>query len=214
MNELNLADLRRDYIKDGLLETDVDPNPFAQFSKWFDQATKSGILEPNAMSHATVGPDGQPSIRIVLLKGVDERGFIFYTNYESRKGKDMDSNPKSALLFFWGELERQVRIEGVVEKVDPTISKGYFDTRPEGSRIGAWSSNQSEVVPSRDYLEERYTQNAVKYSGREIPMPHYWGGYRLVPSTFEFWQGRGSRMHDRIRFRLIDGVWVMDRLSP
>lgn len=214
MNEMNLADLRRDYIKDGLLEADVDPNPFAQFSKWFDQATKSGILEPNAMSHATVAPDGQPSIRIVLLKGVDEHGFIFYTNYESRKGKDMVSNPKSALLFFWGELERQVRIEGVVEKVDPTISKVYFDSRPEGSRIGAWSSNQSEVVPSRDFLEDRFEKNAAFYAGKSIPMPDYWGGYRLVPHTFEFWQGRGSRMHDRIRFRLIDGAWIIDRLSP
>lgn len=214
MNEMNLADLRRDYIKDGLLESDVDTNPFIQFAKWFEQASKSGIVEPNAMSHATVAPDGQPSIRIVLLKGVDERGFVFYTNYESRKGKDMDLNPKSALLFFWGELERQVRIEGTVEKVDAEISKAYFNSRPEGSRVGAWSSDQSEVVPSRDFLEARFEQNLAKFAGKQIPMPHYWGGYRLVPHTFEFWQGRGSRMHDRIRFRLVDGAWVTDRLSP
>ncbi len=214
MNEMNLADLRRDYIKDGLLESDVDPNPFKQFSVWFDQATKSGILEPNAMSHATVDPQGQPSIRIVLLKGVDERGFVFFTNYGSRKGKDMESNPKSALLFFWGELERQVRIEGVIEKIDEAQSKAYFDSRPEGSRIGAWSSDQSEVVPSRDYLEHRFAENTALYAGKQIPMPAYWGGYRLVPHTFEFWQGRGSRMHDRIRFRHIDGNWIIDRLSP
>lgn len=214
MNEMNLADLRRDYIKDGLLESDVEADPFRQFAKWFDQATKSGIIEPNAMSHATVAPDGQPSIRIVLLKGVDERGFVFYTNYGSRKGKDMDLNPKSALLFFWGELERQIRIEGTVEKVEAEVSKAYFDTRPEGSRIGAWSSDQSDVVPSRDFLEERFAANSAKYAGKEIPMPPYWGGYRLVPHTFEFWQGRGSRMHDRIRFRLAGGAWEMDRLSP
>jgi pyridoxamine 5'-phosphate oxidase len=214
MNELNLADLRRDYTKNGLLETDVNPDPFRQFSAWFDQATKSGILEPNAMSHATVSPDGQPSIRIVLLKGVDEHGFIFFTNYESRKGRDMEMNPKSSLLFFWGELERQVRIEGVIEKISKASSKAYFDSRPEGSRIGAWSSNQSEIVDSRDTLEQRFEENKKLYAGKDIPMPDYWGGYRLVPSMIEFWQGRGSRMHDRIRYRQIDAHWNIDRLSP
>jgi pyridoxamine 5'-phosphate oxidase len=214
MSDLNLADLRREYTKNGLLESDVDKDPFRQFSTWFDQATKSGILEPNAMSHASVSPDGQPSIRIVLLKGVDEKGFIFFTNYESRKGKDMVSNPKSSLLFFWGELERQIRIEGVIEKIDKLQSKAYFDSRPEGSRIGAWSSNQSEVVISRDFLEKRYEENMAAFAGKEIPMPDYWGGYRLVPNMIEFWQGRGSRMHDRIRYRLLDGSWVVDRLSP
>jgi pyridoxamine 5'-phosphate oxidase len=214
MNELNLADLRRDYTKNGLLETDVHPDPFRQFSVWFDQASKSGILEPNAMSHATVSPDGQPSIRIVLLKGVDEHGFIFFTNYESRKGRDMEMNPKSSLLFFWGELERQVRIDGVIEKISKASSKAYFDSRPEGSRIGAWSSNQSEIVDSRDTLEQRFEENMKLYAGNDIPMPDYWGGYRLVPSMIEFWQGRGSRMHDRIRYRLIDAQWNIDRLSP
>ncbi len=214
MSELNLADLRREYTKNGLLETDVDADPFRQFSVWFEQATNAGIVEPNAMSHATVSPDGQPSIRIVLLKGVDDRGFIFFTNYESRKGKDMDQNPKTSLLFFWGELERQVRIEGDIEKISKDQSRAYFDSRPAGSRIGAWSSNQSEVVASRDFLERRYEENVAKYVGDDIPMPDYWGGYRLVPNMIEFWQGRGSRMHDRIRFRLVDGSWVIDRLSP
>ncbi len=214
MSELNLADLRRDYIKNGLLESDVDPDPFRQFSVWFEQAVKSGIMEPNAMSHATVSPDGQPSMRIVLLKGIDDKGFIFFTNYESRKGRDMDHNPKSALLFFWGELERQVRIEGSVERISKESSKAYFDSRPEGSRIGAWSSNQSEVVDSRDFLESRFHENEIKFAGKDIPMPEYWGGYRLIPNVFEFWQGRGSRMHDRIRFRNMSGRWLIDRLSP
>lgn len=214
MSELNLADLRREYTKNGLLESDVDPDPFRQFSVWFDQATKSGIIEPNAMSHATVSPNGQPSIRIVLLKGIDERGFIFYTNYESRKGKEMATNPKSALLFFWGELERQIRIEGTIEKISTASSKAYFDSRPEGSRVGAWSSNQSEIVASRDELEEQFEDNRKRFEGKDIPMPEYWGGYRLVPTIFEFWQGRGRRMHDRIRFSEVDGAWKIDRLSP
>jgi len=214
MSELNLADLRRDYTKNGLLESDVDPDPIRQFSVWFEQATKSGIMEPNAMSHATVSPDGQPSMRIVLLKGIDDRGFIFFTNYESRKGKDLEVNPKSSLLFFWGELERQVRIEGTIERIDKHSSKSYFDSRPEGSRVGAWSSNQSEIVASRDVLENRFDENMRRFAGKDIPMPDYWGGYRLVPAMLEFWQGRGSRMHDRIRYRLIDGSWVIDRLSP
>jgi pyridoxamine 5'-phosphate oxidase len=214
MSELNLADLRREYTKNGLLESDVDPDPFRQFTLWFDQAIKSGIMEPNAMSHATVSPDGQPSIRIVLLKGVDDRGFVFFTNYESRKGKDILVNPKSALLFFWGELERQVRIEGAIEKISVDHSKAYFDSRPEGSRIGAWSSNQSEIVTSRDELEKRFEENMNRFAGKEIPMPEYWGGYRLVPNMVEFWQGRGSRMHDRIRFRKTGEFWEIDRLSP
>lgn len=214
MSELNLADLRRDYTKNGLLEADVDADPFRQFAVWFEQATRAGIVEPNAMSHATVSPEGQPSIRIVLLKGVDDQGFIFFTNYESRKGRDMITNPKSALLFFWSALERQVRIEGIIEKIDHNQSKAYFDSRPEGSRIGAWSSHQSEVVNSRDALEKRYEENRAKFAGTEIPMPDYWGGYRLIPSMIEFWQGRGSRMHDRIRYRHLGDSWVIDRLSP
>jgi len=214
MSELNLADLRREYTKNGLLESDVDTDPFRQFSIWFEQAKNAGIMEPNAMSHATVSPEGQPSIRIVLLKGVDEKGFIFFTNYESRKGKDMELNPKTSLLFFWGELERQLRIEGTIEKISTESSKAYFDSRPEGSRVGAWSSNQSEIVSSRDVLEYRFDENLKRFAGKDIPMPDYWGGYRLIPTMVEFWQGRGSRMHDRIRFRLADGNWVIDRLSP
>jgi pyridoxamine 5'-phosphate oxidase len=214
MSDLNLADLRREYIKNGLLESDVDKDPFRQFSLWFEQASNAGIMEPNAMSHATVSPDGQPSMRVVLLKGVDDKGFIFFTNYESRKGKDIELNPKSSLLFFWGELERQVRIEGTIEKISQESSKAYFDSRPEGSRIGAWSSNQSEVVASRDVLEARFDENMSRFAGKDIPMPDYWGGYRLVPTMLEFWQGRGSRMHDRIRYRLVDNTWLIDRLSP
>jgi pyridoxamine 5'-phosphate oxidase len=214
MSDLNLADLRREYIKNGLLESDIDKDPFRQFSLWFEQASNAGIMEPNAMSHATVSPDGQPSMRVVLLKGVDDKGFIFFTNYESRKGKDIELNPKSSLLFFWGELERQVRIEGTIEKISQESSKAYFDSRPEGSRIGAWSSNQSEVVASRDVLEARFDENMSRFAGKDIPMPDYWGGYRLVPTMLEFWQGRGSRMHDRIRYRLVDNTWLIDRLSP
>jgi len=214
MSTLDIANLRKDYIKNGLLESDVDPNPIAQFEKWFQQAVDSGISEPNAMTHASVSPDGQPSARILLLKGVVDNGFVFYTNYESRKGKDLDYNPKSALLFFWGELERQVRIEGSVQKIDSEQSRAYFDSRPAGSRIGAWSSRQSEVVQSRDFLEMTFDENTAKYSEGIIPMPSYWGGYILNPHTIEFWQGRGSRMHDRIRFRLMNESWVIDRLSP
>jgi pyridoxamine 5'-phosphate oxidase len=214
MSDLNLADLRREYIKNGLLESDIDKDPFRQFSLWFEQASNAGIMEPNAMSHATVSPDGQPSMRVVLLKGVDDKGFIFFTNYESRKGKDIELNPKSSLLFFWGELERQVRIEGTIEKISQESSKAYFDSRPEGSRIGAWSSDQSTIVASRDVLESRFDENMSRFAGKDIPMPDYWGGYRLVPTMLEFWQGRGSRMHDRIRYRLVDNTWLIDRLSP
>lgn len=214
MSTLDIANLRKDYIKNGLLESDVDPNPISQFEKWFQQAVDSGVSEPNAMTHASVSPDGQPSARILLLKGVVDNGFVFYTNYESRKGKDLDHNPKSALLFFWGELERQVRIEGSVQKIDSEQSRAYFDSRPAGSRIGAWSSRQSEVVQSREFLEMTFEENTAKYSDGVIPMPAYWGGYILHPHTIEFWQGRGSRMHDRIRYRLMNESWVIDRLSP
>jgi len=214
MNKMNLADLRIDYTKHGLVESDLNSDPFQQFGFWFDQALKAQVDEPNAMTLATSSLDGQPSARIVLLKGFDQQGFVFYTNYESRKGKELSNNNKAALLFFWSSLERQVRIEGTVEKVSLEESKVYFDSRPEGSRIGAWSSHQSEPIDSRKILEDQVSHYSASFSNQEIPLPPFWGGYRLKPHLLEFWQGRQSRLHDRLRYRLIDGHWHIDRLSP
>jgi pyridoxamine 5'-phosphate oxidase len=214
MNKMNLADLRTDYTKDGLIEADLYPDPFQQFGFWFDQALKAQVDEPNAMTLATSTLEGQPSARIVLLKGFDDHGFVFYTNYESRKGKELALNNKAALLFFWSSLERQVRIEGLIEKVSEQESKVYFDSRPEGSRIGAWSSHQSEPIGSRKDLEDQVTFYSQSFENQAIPRPPFWGGYRLKPQVIEFWQGRESRLHDRLRYRLIDGHWNIDRLSP
>lgn len=215
--ELDIAHLRKEYRLSRLSEAEVDPNPFRQFNMWMEQAMTAHEGEANAMALATVH-QGQPSIRIVLLKGVDQRGFIFYTNYESRKGRELADNPLAAINFFWQDLERQVRIEGMVEKLAADASDAYFNQRDKGSRIGAWASPQSEVIPSRDYLEARVASIQHKFeSDEEVPRPSHWGGYRLVPHYFEFWQGRASRLHDRLSYTLDPRTgqrWNLNRLAP
>jgi pyridoxamine 5'-phosphate oxidase len=210
-----VADLRKDYTLQELNETDVAPNPFIQFQKWFDEALLAQLLEPNAMTVATATTDGKPSARMVLLKDFDERGFVFFTNYNSHKGQELAENPQAALVFWWAELERQVRICGHVEKVSENDSDRYFQSRPFNSRLGAWASNQSEVIESRIILEQRLQELKAKYENQDIPRPPHWGGLRVIPTEIEFWQGRSSRLHDRILYtRLDDGDWKIQRLSP
>jgi pyridoxamine 5'-phosphate oxidase len=213
--EKTVADLRKDYTLESLSELEVDLNPFIQFKKWFDQALVAQLPEPNAMTIATTTPDGKPSARMVLLKDFDERGFVFFTNYNSHKGQELAENPQAALVFWWAELERQVRISGYVEKVSETESDQYFETRPANSRLGAWVSNQSEVIESREVLERRLQEFHSKYENREIPRPPHWGGLRVIPTEIEFWQGRSSRLHDRLLYsRLDNNTWKIERLSP
>jgi pyridoxamine 5'-phosphate oxidase len=209
-----IADLRQDYRQAALLESEADSNPIGQFQSWFAAAVAAQLPEPNAMTLATATPDGMPSARIVLLKDVDDRGFVFFTNYNSHKGQELTANPQAAIVFLWTELERQVRIQGRVEKIAPAESDEYFYSRPPGSRLGAWASNQSEVVADRGVLDQQLADLEAKYANQEIPRPEHWGGFRVMPTMIEFWQGRSSRLHDRLRYRLIEGVWVIDRLSP
>ncbi len=210
----NIADIRKDYSLLALNETDIAADPIEQFSRWWNDAVRSEIHEVNAMTLATATKEGKPSARIVLLKDFDENGFVFFTNYNSRKGNELAGNPYAALTFFWKEIERQVRIEGIVEKAGAAESDAYFFSRPEGSRIGAWASPQSTVIKSRDVLEE----NVAKYTGEfknSIPRPPHWGGYRVMPLRIEFWQGRSSRLHDRISYTKTDeGSWKAERLAP
>lgn len=211
---MSIADLRRDYTLRGLSEADLHADPFTQFRTWFDGAVAAGLPEPNAMTLATANRDGRPSARVVLLKSVDERGFVFYTNFESRKGRDLIENPYAALVFLWDELERQVRIEGAVEQVAAAETDAYFASRPWGSRVGAWASAQSSVLPDRAALDARYAELAAKYEGRDVPRPPHWGGFRVVPAAIEFWQGRSSRLHDRLRYVRTTTEWLVERLSP
>ena len=211
----SLAELRKNYSLGSLDVADIDRNPFRQFDAWFAQAVDAKLPEPNTMTLATVDSRGRPSARIVLIKGVDERGFMFFTNYESRKGRELADNPHASLLFYWIELERQVRIEGNVVKASPAESDQYFESRPLGSRIGAWASEQSQVIESRAVLEAREREISAKY-GEHPPRPPHWGGYRLIPDAIEFWQGRPSRLHDRLLYtRAVEGGdWQLARLSP
>jgi pyridoxamine 5'-phosphate oxidase len=211
----SLAELRKNYSLGSLDAGDVDRNPFRQFEAWFAQALDAQLPEPNTMTLATVDSRGRPSARIVLIKGVDERGFVFFTNYDSRKGREIADNPHASLLFYWIELERQVRIEGTVVKASAAESDQYYESRPLGSRIGAWASEQSQVIESRAVLEAREKEISAKY-GEHPPRPPHWGGYRLIPDAIEFWQGRPSRLHDRLLYtRAVEGGdWQIARLSP
>jgi pyridoxamine 5'-phosphate oxidase len=212
---MGFADLRKEYMQRGLDEGDVDADPFRQFAVWFDEARAASPIEPNAMALATVGADGRPSLRMVLLKGADERGFVFYTNYESRKGRELADTPWAALTFFWPEMERQIRIEGRVEPVSAEESDAYFHSRPVGSQLSASASRQSEVIAGREELEQRVAALSAQYHDQEIPRPENWGGFRVIPDAIEFWQGRASRLHDRLRYRLLaSGDWQIERLSP
>lgn len=207
--------LRRKYAMAALAETGLDPNPFRQFARWFQEAVRAGLTEPTAMTLATATKSGKPSARVVLLKSFDENGFVFYTNYLSHKGRQLAGNPNAALVFHWVELDRQVRITGSVTKVSRQQSENYFRTRPLGSRLGAWASKQGEVIAGRRILESRLKALAAKYRDREIPVPPYWGGFRVKPSGFEFWQGRPNRLHDRLRYTSKrTGKWKIERLSP
>ena len=212
---MHIADIRKDYRLQTLDEAGVAADPIQQFGIWWQEALQSEIVEVNAMTLATANEQGVPSARIVLLKGYDERGFVFFSNYESKKAGDLQVNPMASLVFFWKELERQVRISGRVEKVTELESDQYFQSRPEGSRIGAWASPQSTVISSRQVIEEKVEALQVSFEGKEIPRPLHWGGYRVVPSSIEFWQGRSSRLHNRIQYTLqSDDNWVIERLAP
>lgn len=212
-NMLDLSALRQDYLNAALSEADVDTNPLTQFAQWFNEAQTAQVPEPNAMTLATVSTDGQPSARIVLIKEARNDGVVWFTNYDSRKGHELTDNSRAALLFFWQSLERQVRIEGVVTRISAAESDAYFHSRPVNSRLGAWSSPQSQVITSRMALEDNLAQFTAKF-GDNPPRPENWGGYMLKPTYFEFWQGRASRLHDRIAYRLVDGIWQIVRLAP
>ncbi len=207
--------MREEYMLSGLSEEDLAPGPFQQFELWFEQALAGNMLEPNAMSLASVSPEGQPSVRTVLLKYFDEEGFVFFTNYESRKAREIADNPRVALLFPWLELERQVQISGTASKISHAESLKYFLSRPHGSQLGAWVSQQSSVISSRQMLLSKFDELKRKFQAGQVPLPSFWGGYRIVPDTFEFWQGRQSRLHDRFRYsRQPDGAWLIERLAP
>ena len=210
-----LATMRQDYVAGRLSEEDVLADPIAQFRRWFEDATRAGVHEPNAMTLATVGPDGQPSARVVLLKGADARGLTFFTNLASRKGRELEANAGAALVFWWGPLARQVRFEGKVARVEDAEADAYFRSRPRGSQIGAWASAQSSVLPGRQVLETAAQSYSQRFAAGPVPRPDFWGGFRLAPVRVEFWQGQSDRLHDRLRYsRRADGDWRIERLAP
>ena len=213
-NKLEIDSIRKEYTQESLDTQDVDQNPITQFKKWLEEAIQAEVLEPTAMTVSTVSKEGKPHSRILLLKGLDERGMVFYSNFESEKGQDMRTNPFVGLNFFWAELERQVRVEGKVSQISQEESETYFKSRPRGSQIGAWVSPQSQEIPSRDFLEERIKEISAKYEGQDVPMPAHWGGYLLKVNKLEFWQGRPSRLHDRIVYQLEGDKWRIFRLAP
>lgn len=215
VNNKTIAALREDYRAKTLEVGDINANPFSQFKDWFQEALDSSIKEANAMTIATVDAIGKPSARIVLLKGFDENGFIFYTNYDSKKGQDLAANPNIAAVFLWKDLERQIRIEGIAKKITKKASLQYFQSRPKGSQIGAWASPQSQIIPDRSILENNVKDLTEKYKDADnLPIPSHWGGYIIEPTLIEFWQGRSSRLHDRICYRLEKEQWTIDRLAP
>ena len=211
---MSIADIRKEYSLKTLNEADVFADPMQQFEKWWQEAIESKIEEVNAMTLATSTAEGKPSARIVLLKGIDRNGFIFFTNYHSHKGNQIEENPFVSLVFFWKELERQVRVEGSISKVTAEESDAYFSSRPEGSRIGAWASPQSRIIASREVMEENVTELEKSFANKEIDRPPHWGGYIVMPNLLEFWQGRNSRLHDRIQYTYKDEAWKIERLAP
>lgn len=211
---MNLADIRREYGRASLDVSDVAVDPFVQFGRWFSDAERAGLTEPNAMTLSTASLDAVPSARVVLLKDVSDAGFSFFTDYRSRKGAELEANPRAALVFLWKELERQVRVEGVVSRVPPEVSDAYFASRPLGSQYGAWASVQSSVLPDRAALERGVADVEARFAGGAASRPPHWGGYRLAPREVEFWQGRSNRLHDRVCYRLEEGRWVIVRLAP
>ena len=211
---VSVADLRREYALARLDEKDVSRDPIAEFARWFAEAQAAEVEEPNAMVLATATPDGAPSARVVLLKGFDERGFVFFTDYRSQKGAELEANPRAALVLHWSELERQVRITGDVTRTSAEESEAYYRSRPLGSRLGAWVSHQSQAIPSRDVLEGGLREVERRFAGGEVPLPPYWGGYRVKPGAIEFWQGRQNRLHDRVRYVREGKTWRIERLAP
>lgn len=212
---MSLADLRQEYTRESLTERDVDADPIQQFGRWFAQAQNAGLVEANAMALATSTSDGRPSVRMVLLKGADTNGFVFFTDYRSRKGRELTENPRASLCIWWDVLQRQVRIEGTVSRIPVAESLNYFSSRPYGSQVGAWASLQSSVLMARDVLEREVARFLELYpEGTDVPLPHHWGGYRLAPESIEFWQGRQSRLHDRIVYERQGDGWTIGRLSP
>lgn len=214
MTDIDIAALRQDYALSSLSESDVDPDPIRQFERWFADAVTARVLEPNAMTLSTATRDGVPSARIVLVKGVDARGFAFFTDYRSRKGAELTENPLAALTFLWKEIERQVRITGAVTRVSTAESEAYYRSRPVGSRLGAWASHQSAVIASRTELEDELKRVTERFGDTDVPLPPHWGGFRVLPDEIELWQGRSSRLHDRLRYTREASGWKIERLSP